>query len=200
MLRILSISVCLLLFSGCALTVDHVPVNYTYTQRPLQNFGGISLHVENFTDSRIDAAKPNIIIHKMNAYRQKAPGGYAVEKPVSEIVQDVIEDGLRKANINTESLNPRFNLKGDIQKITTIGSVENSKDIVTWEIHVRFILAYVSGDILWRDNLIGRVSFPYSFFDFDDKPMVQKGFTLSLENLVKKLINDELFYKQLMKQ
>lgn len=142
--------------SGCALTVNEIPLNY---QPPAYEGTGealkVNLSVGEVQDNR-GHDDPCLLFHKINGNGRTASGGFEAEKPVSDIVKGALKEHFAGYPV----------VQGAVKRYELVGSIEETEYSVTsgWvssgfvsEITVKLYLKDLSsGDVVWNDVFTGK--------------------------------------------
>jgi len=176
--------------TGCAFTVYDVNVDYQYDQPVSEKLEGTKIEVIKFTDGR-DVENSRMIMNQKNGYGQTTSGGWQAEKPLSEILQDAVVDGLSDANTILDPSVAAMQLSGELLEVNTEIIMGVWKGSYKGKITAKFQLKDKdSGDILWRDTFVGSGQ-------VKGGDGVVTSFTIALDDLVNDLLNDEYFLSKI---
>ena len=189
----LVVALVLSIVSGCAFSVHETPLNYSYSGRLPEGGGKTptkSLTLGDIKDSR-DVTTPKIIMHMRNANGFQTSGGWEAEKPIVDIVRDALGEGIKRKGL---ILAPKgdFSLSGElmgyyawVKHPTPFHGVYNSRMSVKLQLRNE-----TTNKILWRETFVGEAT-------IDEGDRIKDGFTMALNDLVTKVVTDELLLQPL---
>lgn len=180
---------------GCAFAKYQAPINYQYSppdnQKKLMSL--ITTNVGAFTDSR-HINDPKMIINFVNDYGQTTTGGYLAEKPVAEVIQDALIQGLQSKGIKLDETSSKI-IEGELLDTDTesITGFWSGKLIIKFTVKI-FVKDAKSSKVLWRDTYIARGETKCTLGGI---PVIQKAFTSALDDFTSQIVSDDLFLSQL---
>jgi hypothetical protein len=177
--------------SGCAFTVDQVPINFEFQETI--NHGiecSKTTSIGAITDTR-PVDDPNLIVHKTNMHGYTTTGGYKAEKPLAEIIRDGLVQGFAAADLPVSGEHGDYTLRGEFMDYGyhIIMGLFDGK--LNSRLTVRFTLVDNARDkIVWRDTFIGRATITKGH-------LVRDPFSLALTDLIRQVCSDELLLEYL---
>jgi len=175
--------------AGCAFTVHDLPVNYEYSNTITLPK---STDLPEVTISAIEDVRtvenPRMIMNQKNGYGQTTTGGWQAEKELSLIVKDAIQQGIVKANLNSND-GRKIQLDGQLVDVTSNVVTGWVKGTINMKVSVKLTARNTDSDeILWRDTIFGDGS----------SGKLRDAFANSLSDLVDNLFNDEYFQQKVL--
>lgn len=181
------------LLSGCAFTVHDVQVDYTYQNDVNVDLSKISpspLEVGVIEDGR-NVKNPRMIMNMKNMNGATTSGGWQAEKPIADIIQDALSQGLGKANAPLTDSAGKLILTGellDFEYKVIMGVWEATiKSSLSVKLQVRDVN---TERIIWKDTYISSASVKGS-------EGAEGALRAALDDLVTDLLSDEYFIQQL---
>jgi hypothetical protein len=184
----------LIVVSGCAFSVHQTPLNYTYSGQ-LSNDGRKaptkSLASIDIKDAR-DVTTPKMIMHMYNAHGIQTSGGWEAEKPIAVIVGEALGEGFKLRGLRVTP-NGELSLSGEIVDFSGRVKAPGYLDhVFSTKLTVKLQLRNeMTKRILWRDTFIGQGTVNQTAI-YNGK-YAKDSFVISLDDLVTKVITDELF-------
>lgn len=103
-----------LMLSSCALTTDQINYNYQSDNFSLPKTSSHkTIKIMPVVDAR-NEENPNIIIHKINLDYQTATGGYTAPQPITNYLNDALQQALSEAGYHIVPQNPVVYLSSKI--------------------------------------------------------------------------------------
>ena len=181
------------IFTGCAMTMDRVNVDYKSPELNTENPNlKASLLIGKFKDKR-GLEDPSIIIHKTNLNGQTTSGGYQADKPLSEIIEKALQDYFS-----------RYRVLNSDKQYTLYGSIiELEYEVISgWisttlkpELSMKFYLKDLStNQVVWNETYFGR-GVVKKFSGSEDA--INKMLQASLDDILNQLSNSERLFNYL---
>lgn len=171
--------------TSCALTNSVQSINYSPSLTISDKLpSSKQVKLEPMKDER-GYDDERIIFYKKNMYSQTMSGTYLAENPVTEILLNAIENGLKEKGIQYNSQHEDLILKSwliklDCEAISGFASVH-----MIPEITVKFQLLDNNNKVIWTDILVGKVKTKGGSFKEFMPP--------AIDALVMKLVENQAF-------
>tara|TARA_R110002049_G_scaffold2675_1_gene19967 strand:- start:5233 stop:5790 length:558 start_codon:yes stop_codon:yes gene_type:complete len=178
-----------------------VNANYAYDQPVSERLKGVNLEVVEFTDER-GIENLRLIMNNKNGYGQSTSGGWQAEKPLSDILREVIIDGLGDAQADLNSNTANMQLSGELLDVDPELIMGWSEHTISGNISAKIQLRNKSsGELIWQDTFIGNANKKVgNGFGVMMDDALAIWLPLCLDDLVSELLNDEYFLNQVTKQ
>jgi len=156
-IKLCAVITAILGLSGCALSMNNVPLNYTTPQVPKINRAKYNkpIKVGAIKDQR--GENPRLIMHKTNLNEETACVGYLAEKPLSVIIQNALRDTFIKQGYVVRANNATYKLTGSLNdySVKWIQGMFSAKAVSKLELQLNLV-NLKTHNVVWNNYIVGR--------------------------------------------